>query len=370
MSDPAEIIPAEAASLHGKAIFLDVREPNEFSAGHIEGAVHLPLGSLTESISSFPKDAELVLYCASGARSAIGSALIAEMGYSAVSNLVGGFERWKDEDRSWTTPPGLTVEQTQRYNRHIKLPDVGVDGQVKILNSSVVIVGAGGLGSPVALYLAAAGVGRIGIVDDDHVDSSNLQRQILHDVGSVGTPKTGSARERIIALNPDVKVETHQVRLNSHNAIGILGDYDVIVDATDNFPTRYLINDASLHLRKPVIHASIYRFEGQVSVFDPYRGPCYRCLFELPPPPELAPSCELGGVLGVLPGVIGSLQATEAIKVILGIGEPLVGRLMIYDALEQDFAELRVTRNPECPACADEANPPVLVDYDDGCVPG
>ncbi len=369
MSGPAEITPTEADALRGAATFIDVREPNEFTAGHIDGAVHLPLGSLTDSIGSIDFDAPLVLYCASGTRSAIGSALISALGYSAVSNMAGGFEGWKEENLPWVTPDGLTAEQTRRYNRHIRLPDVGVDGQVRILNSSVVIVGAGGLGSPVALYLAAAGVGRIGIIDDDTVDSSNLQRQILHDVGSVGAAKTGSARERIMALNPDVKVETHQVRLDSSNAIGLLGSYDVIVDATDNFPTRYLINDASLHLRIPVVHASIYRFEGQVSVFDPYLGPCYRCLFELPPPPDLAPSCELGGVLGVLPGVIGSLQATEAVKLILGIGEPLVGRLLIYDALEQDFAELRIRRNPECPACRDESNPPALVDYDDACLP-
>lgn len=352
-----------------KVVLLDVRETAEFEEGHIGGAIHLPLGTLTESIGSYPKDTELVLYCASGARSAIGSALIAELGYSSVSNLSGGFERWRKEQRPWTAPEGLTPEQTQRYSRHIKLPDVGVEGQVKLLNSSAAIVGAGGLGSPVALYLAAAGVGRIGIIDDDRVDRSNLQRQILHDVGSVGSAKTESARERIMALNPDVKVEPHQVRLESHNAIDLLADYAVIIDATDNFPTRYLINDVSLHLRTPVVHASIYRFEGQVSVFDPYHGPCYRCLFELPPPPELAPSCELGGVLGVLPGVIGSLQATEALKVILGIGEPLVGRLLIYDALEQDFTVLHVSRNPECPACGDESSPPVLVDYDDACRP-
>ncbi len=352
-------------------MLIDVREDDEFDAGHVESAIHIPLGALTDRIGTIVEDpaTEIVLYCATGARSGIGAVFLTGAGYPNVFNMGGGFERWKAEDLPWTAPPGLTPEQVGRYNRHINLPDVGFAGQLRLLESRIVIVGAGGLGSPVALYLAAAGVGTIGIVDHDRVDDSNLQRQILHSLESVGSSKTESARQRILGLNPDVKVEAHDVKLDSSNVLSILAGYDVIVDATDNFPTRYLINDASLHLGVPVVHGSIYRFEGQVAVFDPYNGPCYRCLFELPPPPELAPSCELGGVLGVLPGVIGTLQATEALKLVLGIGEPLNGTLLLYDALEQDFTRLSVARQPDCPACSDPDHRPTLVDYDEACVP-
>lgn len=371
MASPSEITPGELSRLTDVVTVVDVREPSEYEAGHIESSVHLPLGTLREDITEVVADKgrPIVVYCATGARSGVGAAVLREMGYESVSNLDGGFEGWKDAGLAWTAPPGISNAQSDRYSRHLNLPGVGVSGQVKLLNASVVIVGAGGLGSPVGLYLAAAGVGTIGIVDHDSVDASNLQRQVLHGVDAIGMPKTESARERIVGLNPDVKVETHGVRLTASNVIDVLDGYDLIVDATDNFPTRYLINDASLHLRIPVVHASIYRFEGQVSVFQPYAGPCYRCLFEVPPPPELAPSCETGGVLGVLPGVVGSLQATEAIKLILDIGEPLVGQLMIYDALEQETSRLQLKRNPGCPACGDESNPPRLVDYDELCLP-
>lgn len=367
----SEITPGEVADSGDDLVLIDVREPSEHAAGHILGSRLVPLGTLTETIESVADDKtrSVVLYCATGARSGIGTAYLANMGYSNVSNMVGGFERWKAEDRAWEQPEGLTADQTERYGRHLSLPGVGPDGQVRLLQSRVAVVGAGGLGSPVALYLAAAGVGTIGIIDHDQVNSSNLQRQILHNLESVGTSKTESARRRILGLNPDVKVEAHQERLDASNVLPTLGGYDLIVDASDNFPTRYLINDASLQLKIPVVHASIYRFEGQVAVFDPYRGPCYRCLYELPPPPELAPSCEVGGVLGVLPGVVGTLQATEAIKLVLGIGVPLREHLLVYDALEQDFTKLAISRNPNCVACSDEANPPGIIDYDETCTP-
>lgn len=366
-----ELTPGEVAEAADELLLIDVREPSEYEAGHIAGSRLIPLGTLTETIESVVDDKTqaMVLYCATGARSGIGAAFLAGKGYSNVSNMVGGFEKWKAEDRAWEHPEGLTADQTERYGRHLSLPGVGLQGQSKLLNSRVAVVGAGGLGSPVALYLAAAGVGTIGIVDHDHVDSSNLQRQILHDLDSVGTSKTESARQRLLGLNPDVKVEAHDGILDAGNILQTLSGYDVIVDASDNFPTRYLINDASLHLRVPVVHASIYRFEGQVAVFDPYEGPCYRCLYELPPPPELAPSCEVGGVLGVLPGVIGTLQATEVVKLILGIGVPLSEHLLVYDALEQDFTKLGISRNPHCVACSDEGNPPSIIDYDETCTP-
>ena len=367
----ADVTPGEVAARARGLVLIDVREDEEYRAGHIGSAIHIPLGLLTDRIGAAVADpsTEIVLYCATGARSGIGAVFLTGAGYANVSNMVGGFENWKAEDLPWTAPPGLTPEQAERYSRHLNLPDVGVAGQMKLLESRILIVGAGGLGSPVALYLAAAGVGTIGIVDHDNVDDSNLQRQILHSVESVGGSKTESARLRILGLNPDVKVEAHDVKLGSSNVLSILAGYDLVVDATDNFPTRYLINDASLHLRIPVVHGSIYRFEGQVAVFNPYTGPCYRCLFELPPPPDLAPSCELGGVLGVLPGVIGTLQATEALKLVLGIGQPLSGALLLYDALEQDFTRLSVARRTDCAACSDPAHPPTLVDYDEACVP-
>jgi molybdopterin/thiamine biosynthesis adenylyltransferase len=304
-----------------------------------------------------------------GARSALAALTLEELGYRKVSSLAGGFERWKSEAREWGAPLGLSNEQRLRYSRHTLLPEVGEEGQLQLLDSKVLVIGAGGLGSPAALYLAAAGVGTLGIVDFDVVDASNLQRQILHNVDRLGHSKVESARVTLGALNPDVEVITYDEMLTSENVLRIMGGYDVIVDGGDNFPTRYLVNDASLHLRVPVVHGSIFRFEGQVTVYDPYQGPCYRCQFPEPPPPELAPSCAEAGVLGVLPGVIGTLQATEAIKLALGLGDPLVGRLLTYDGLTQEFMTLNLRRDPDCVACSDEAHPPRLVDYDQLCLP-
>jgi molybdopterin/thiamine biosynthesis adenylyltransferase len=312
----------------------------------------------------------VVVYCASGWRSALAALSLREMGYETVYSLAGGFDLWKSQGRAWGVGEGLTAEQRDRYSRHIILEEVGEAGQARLLDSSILLIGAGGLGSPAALYLAAAGVGTIGVVDYDVVDRTNLQRQVLHNLDRVGMPKTESAREAITALNPDVKVVTHNTRLDADNALDIMNGYDVVLDGGDNFPTRYLVNDASLHLRVPVVHGSIFRFEGQVSVFDPYAGPCYRCLFPEPPPPELAPSCAEAGVLGVLPGIIGSIEAMEAIKLLLELGEPLTGRLLIYDALEEDFSSVSIDRDPTCPACADPDRPPRIVEYDQTCRPG
>jgi sulfur-carrier protein adenylyltransferase/sulfurtransferase len=366
-----ELTPEELESRLDDVLLIDVRETGEHEQGTIRGARLLPRGLLERDIAGVVPDTgqPLALYCSGGARSALAAASLAEMGYSHVYSLAGGFDRWKAEGRSWTTGEGLTAEQRDRYSRHVILAEVGEAGQARLLESSVLLIGAGGLGSPAALYLAAAGVGTIGIVDYDVVDRTNLQRQVLHNLDRVGMPKTESAREAISALNPDVKVLTHNERLGADNALDIMRGYDVVLDGGDNFPTRYLVNDASLHLRVPVVHGSIFRFEGQVSVFHPYEGPCYRCLFPEPPPPELAPSCAEAGVLGVLPGIIGSIEAMEAIKLLLDLGEPLTGRLLIYDALEEDFSTVRVARDPNCPACADPNRPPMIVEYDQACLP-
>ena len=351
------------------AIFLDVREPTEHRLGTIPGSVFIPRGLLELEVDTKLADrhAPVIVYCAGGARSAFATRTLIELGFSNVTSLAPGFNGWKTEGYDWITPVTLTEDQQSRYSRHLLLPEVGAEGQRHLLDARVAIIGAGGLGSPVALYLAAAGVGTIGVVDNDVVDASNLQRQILHDLHRVGEHKVESARQTLTALNSDVKVEGHSTRLDATNAIDILSRYDVIVDGTDNFPTRYLINDASLHLGTPVVHGSIFRFDGQVSVFSPYEGPCYRCLFPEPPPPELAPNCAEAGVLGVLPGIIGSIQAAEAIKVILGIGTTLTGRLLLYDALEQDFTTVRIARNADCPACSDPSAKPVITDYDASC---
>lgn len=351
---------------------VDVREIDEHAQGAIPGARLVPRGVLERDIAGVIPDsgAAIALYCAAGSRSALAAASLAEMGYGNVVSLAGGFDRWKEEGRTWRVDEGLTADQRNRYSRHVLLPEVGEKGQAELLEAKILIIGAGGLGSPAALYLAAAGIGTIGIVDFDIVDATNLQRQVLHNLDRVGMPKSDSARETLNALNPDVKVITHHERLTAANALNLMSGYDVVIDGGDNFPTRYLVNDASLHLKVPVVHGSIFRFEGQASVFNPYEGPCYRCLFVEPPPPELAPSCAEAGVLGVLPGIIGSIEAMEAIKLILGIGDSLSGRLMIYDALEQDFTSVIVERNPECPACSDPEMPPVLVDYDQACLPG
>jgi molybdopterin/thiamine biosynthesis adenylyltransferase len=311
----------------------------------------------------------VIVYCAGGARSALAAKTLAELGYTDVVSMSGGFNQWKNEGRRWVTPQTLSAEQRNRYQRHLLLPEVGDAGQQKLLDSKVLLLGAGGLGSPAALYLAAAGVGTIGIIDMDVVDASNLQRQILHNMDRVGERKVDSAKKTLTALNPDVNVVTYDVRLGADNVLDIIDGYDLIVDGTDNFPTRYLVNDAALLKRIPVVHGSIFRFEGQATVFAPYEGPCYRCLIPEPPPPELAPSCAEAGVLGVLPGIIGSIQAIEAIKVLLNLGDPLIGRLLAYDSLEQSFRTFKVNRDPKCPSCGPEANEIVIAEYDELCLP-
>ena len=352
-------------------VWLDVREPDEYEQGAIPGAVHLPRGQLEFQVEGRvpDKSAPVVVYCAGGVRSAFAAKTMQDLGYTDVQSLVGGFNKWKDAGRPWAAPETLTPTQRNRYQRHLLLPEIGEEGQLKLLGSKVLLLGAGGLGSPAALYLAAAGVGTLGIIDMDVVDESNLQRQILHNIDRVGDRKVDSAKKTLTALNPDVNVVTYDVRLGADNILDIIDGYDAIVDGTDNFPTRYLVNDAALIKRIPVIHGSIFRFEGQVTVFDPYNGPCYRCLIPEPPPAELAPSCAEAGVLGVLPGIIGSIQAIETIKVLLGLGDPLIGRLLSYDALEESFRTFKVRRDPACPACGPDAGEIVIAEYDDLCMP-
>jgi sulfur-carrier protein adenylyltransferase/sulfurtransferase len=368
-----EVTPAEAAAQLSKprVVALDVREPDEFQQGALKDAVHIPRGYLEIQVAGKvpERTTPLVVYCAGGTRSAFAADTLAQLGYTDVVSMEGGFNRWKDEGRPWETPGFLTPEQRNRYQRHLLLPEVDVAGQVKLLRSKVLLLGAGGLGSPAALYLAAAGVGTLGIVDMDVVDASNLQRQILHNLDRVGDRKVDSAKKALTSLNPDVDVVTYDVRLGADNIMNIFAGYDLIVDGTDNFPTRYLVNDASLKLDIPVVHGSIFRFEGQASVYLPHVGPCYRCQVPEPPPAELAPSCAEAGVLGVLPGIIGSLQAMEAIKVLLGIGEPLVGRLMAYDALDGTFRTFRLNRDPNCPACSVPKEQLVIAEYDQLCMP-
>jgi molybdopterin/thiamine biosynthesis adenylyltransferase/rhodanese-related sulfurtransferase len=339
------------------AVIVDVREPEEWSAGHIPGAIHVPKSYLESRIEGAVPDRSdhVVLYCASGNRSAWAArTLVEDLGYEHVESMSGGFTLWKDRGYEVETPRTLTAEQRERYSRHLLLPEVGMDGQQKLLDARVLLLGAGGLGSPAALYLAAAGVGTLGIVDNDEVDLSNLQRQVIHSSERIGVSKVESAEQTINALNPDVKVEKYPVRLGADNIVEIISGYDVVVDGLDNFPTRYLLNDASVRLGIPVVSAAILGFEGQLSLFKPYDGPCYRCLFPVPPPAELAPSCGANGVLGVLPGTMGLLQATEVIKLILGEGEPLIGRLLMYDALAATVTEVKVRRDPDCPICSRE----------------
>jgi len=370
-SEITEISPEEAETRLGSVTFLDVREQDEYDAGTIPGAIHIARGFLESQVESRvpDRDAELVVYCAGGVRSAFAVKTLAEMGYTNVLSMAGGYGQWKNEGRAWITPAVLTTEQRDRYKRHLLLPEVGEAGQQKLLESKVLLLGAGGLGSPAALYLAAAGVGTLGIVDMDVVDQSNLQRQILHNIDRVGERKVDSAKKTLTALNPDVNVVGYDVRFGADNVLDIIDGYDVVVDGTDNFPTRYLLNDAALLKRIPVVHGSIFRFEGQVTVFDPYNGPCYRCLLPEPPPPELAPSCAEAGVLGVLPGIVGSIQALETIKLLLGLGDPLRGRLLAYDALEQSFRTFKVRRDPRCPACGEGAGEIVIAEYDQHCLP-
>jgi molybdopterin/thiamine biosynthesis adenylyltransferase/rhodanese-related sulfurtransferase len=370
-SEITEITPEQAEPKLGTATFLDIREQDEYDAGTIPGSVFIPRGHLESQVENkIPKrDGELVVFCASGVRSAFATKTLEQLGYTNVVHMVGGFGQWKNEDRPWITPAVLTAEQRDRYKRHILLPEVGEEGQQKLLESKVLLLGAGGLGSPAALYLAAAGVGTLGIVDMDVVDASNLQRQILHNMDRIGERKVDSAKKTLTSLNPDVNVVTHDVRFGADNVMEIIDGYDVVLDGTDNFPTRYLLNDASLLARIPVVHGSIFRFEGQVTVFKPYDGPCYRCLLPEPPPPELAPSCAEAGVLGVLPGIVGSIQALETIKLLLDLGDPLVGRLLAYDALEESFRTFKVRRDPKCPACGEDAAPIVIAEYDQHCLP-
>jgi molybdopterin/thiamine biosynthesis adenylyltransferase/rhodanese-related sulfurtransferase len=351
-------------------LFVDVREPDEWEEGHIPGAVYVPRGRLESRIEGLipDKSRPLVVYCSVGARSAFATKVLAEMGYEDVLNLAGGFADWKRNGFEVTIPRVLTPDQRARYSRHLLIPEVGEDGQQRLLDARVLLVGAGGLGSPASLYLAAAGVGTLGIVDADVVDESNLQRQIVHSTDRLGEPKVVSAKRTLEALNPDVRVVGYQERLTSENVERILADgWDVIVDGADNFPTRYLVNDASVWHGIPVVHGSIFRFEGQVTVFTPHDGPCYRCLFPQPPPPELAPSCAEGGVLGVLPGIIGSLQANEALKIVLDRGDSLAGRLLLFDALGTTLDEVSVRRNPDCPVCGDSPTITEYVDYVEFC---
>ena len=366
-----EVQPEDVVGKVSSALWLDVREADEYEQGAVPGAMHLPRGFLEFQVEGriLDKDAEVIVYCAGGSRSALAAKTLQDLGYRDVVSLVGGFNRWKDEGRTWTTPATLSAEQRNRYQRHLLLPEVGEAGQQQLLEAKVLMLGAGGLGSPAALYLAAAGVGQLGIIDMDVVDASNLQRQVLHNMDRIGDRKVDSAKKTINLINPDVTVETFDTRLGADNVLDIIDGYDVIVDGTDNFPTRYLVNDASLLKRIPVVHGSIFRFEGQVTVFDPYVGPCYRCMIPEPPPAELAPSCAEAGVLGVLPGIVGSIQALEAIKLILGLGDTLVGRLLAFDALEESFRNFKVRRDPACPACGEGAPEIVIAEYDELCMP-
>jgi molybdopterin/thiamine biosynthesis adenylyltransferase/rhodanese-related sulfurtransferase len=365
-----------------KMTLVDVREKDEWRGGYIPGAVSIPRGFLEiQAEQKLPdRNARIVAYCAGGTRSALAAATLAELGYTHVETANPGIVRWKDLGWPMESPPDLTDAQRERYSRHILLPEVGEVGQARLLKSKVLLLGAGGLGSPAAMYLAAAGVGTLGIVDGDVVDASNLQRQIIHATSRIGTPKVESAAKYIGDLNPDVKVVPYPERLNSSNVERIFGDYEVVVDGTDNFPTRYLVNDASVWMGLPVSHGSIFRFDGQVTTFIsdkaakklgmPEAGPCYRCLYPEPPPPHLAPSCQEAGVLGILCGIIGTLQATEVIKILLGRGTTLAGRLLTYDSMKMKFRELRLRRDPHCPVCGPKPSITRYVDYEGFCAVG
>jgi sulfur-carrier protein adenylyltransferase/sulfurtransferase len=351
-------------------LFVDVRERDEWVEGFLPGAVHIPRGNLESRIEQVAPDRSkpIVIYCASGARSAFGAKALHEMGYERVSSYAGGFVDWKRAGQPIDLPRALDDDKRRRYSRHILIPEVGEKGQLQLLDTRMLLIGAGGLGSPASLYLAAAGVGKLGIIDDDRVDDSNLQRQIVHSTQELGEPKVESAKRTIEALNPDVEVVPYIERLSSENIDRILADgWDLIIDGTDNFPTRYLVNDAAVWHGLPLVYGSIYRFDGQVSVFDAKRGPCYRCLFSEPPPPEQAPSCAEGGVLGVLPGIVGSLQANEALKLALDIGDPLIGRLLTFDALETEFYEVKVSKRPDCPVCGENPTITEYIDYVEFC---
>ncbi len=353
--DPGTVHDAAANGNGNRPVLIDVREQQEYEEGHIPGAAHVPRGYLESRIEGTVPDRSqhVVLYCASGNRSAYAArTLTDELGYENVESMTGGITLWKDRGFDVEVPRALTAEQRSRYSRHVLLPEIGLEGQLKLLDAKVLLLGAGGLGSPTALYLAAAGVGTLGIVDDDEVDVSNLQRQVIHTTDRVGMPKVDSAEISVHEINPGVEVVKYPTRLDGSNIMEIIEGYEVIVDGVDNFPTRYLLNDATVRLQIPVVSASILGFDGQISVFKPYDGPCYRCLYPTPPPAELAPSCGANGVLGVLPGTMGLLQATEVVKLVTGAGDPLIGRLVLYDALATSFTDLKVRRDPDCPICS------------------
>jgi sulfur-carrier protein adenylyltransferase/sulfurtransferase len=367
-----EVDPAEVSEHLGNGLTLvDVRESTEWDAGHIPGAKHVPRGHLESRIEGAigaDRNQRVVLYCASGQRSALAAHTLAQqLGYENVASMTGGITLWKDRGYKVEVPRSLTPDQRERYSRHLLIPEIGLEGQTKLLEAKVLLLGAGGLGSPTALYLAAAGVGTLGVVDDDEVDLSNLQRQVIHTTDRIGVPKVDSAEQAITAINPDVEVVKYKTRLDGSNILEIIDGYDVIVDGVDNFPTRYLLNDATVRLGIPVVSASILGFDGQLSVFKPHDGPCYRCLYPVPPPAELAPSCGANGVLGVLPGTMGLLQATEVVKLVTGAGEPLIGRLLLYEALGATFTELKVRRDPECPICS--RDPSEIADDELGVFP-
>ena len=354
------------------ALVLDVREPDEYDEGALPGAIHIPRGHLEAQVEGklLDRHAPVVVYCAGGVRSAFAARTLAELGYTDVVSMAGGFGRWKDEGRDWRKPVTLSAEQRNRYKRHLLLPEVGVEGQAKLLGSKVLMLGAGGLGSPAALYLAAAGVGTIGIVDMDDVDASNLQRQILHNIDRIGDRKVDSAKKTLTLLNPDVNVVTYDTRLDASNIIDIITGYDVIVDGADNFPSRYLLNDASVKLGIPVVHGSIFRFEGMVSVFHPLEGPTYRDMVPEPPPAELAPSCAEAGVLGVLPGIVGSIQALEVLKLLLGLGEGLVGRILSVDTTDMSFRTFKLRADPANEVTYANRDRIIVKELDGLCAPG
>jgi len=363
---------AQTQIADGGVTVLDVREPDEYAEGALVGALHIPRGHLEAQIEGriLDKESPVIVYCAGGVRSAFAAKTLAELGYTNVLSMAGGYGKWKDEGRVWKAPASLTPEQMNRYKRHLLLPEVGVEGQSKLLNSKVLMLGAGGLGSPAALYLAAAGVGTIGIVDMDDVDASNLQRQILHNIDRIGDRKVDSAKKTINLLNPDVKVITYDTRLAAENIMDIIAGYDVIVDGADNFPSRYLLNDASVKLGIPVVHGSIFRFEGMVSVFHPKEGPTYRDMVPEPPPAELAPSCAEAGVLGVLPGIIGSIQALEVIKILLNLGESLIGRILAVDTTDMSFRTFKLQPDPTNPVTWANRDKIQVLDLDGLCAPG
>ena len=377
MNDARKIVPEATVDQvkqrlagNGKQVHLiDVREKEEYREGHLPGSVSVPRGFLEMQIEEKvpDRDAEMIVYCQGGTRSLIAGRILKDMGYTNVVSMAGGFGAWKGAGNVWKADRQFSADQLQRYSRHFLLPEVGEAGQAKLLDAKVLLIGAGGLGSPTAYYLAAAGVGTIGIVDDDTVDRSNLQRQILHNEERVGMPKVESAKLTLQGLNPDVNVIGYRERVNSENIMRLIADYDIVVDGCDNFPTRYLVNDACVFANKPNVHGSIFQFEGQATVFHPGKGPCYRCLFPEPPPPGAAPSCAEAGVLGVLPGLVGCVQAVETVKLILGAGNPLVGRLLHFDTLAMEIKQLKLRRDPECPVCGERPTVTELIDYEEFC---